>query len=114
MTNSLSRFLFPWHGPLVFPSHPQPNSLRTGLLLLLLPESEQTDTRDLDDLETNTGNITLGLTLTTETGKEDLVVLVDEVKATVVGDCEILQSAYHQKSTEMRHGSALLQPFHHP
>lgn len=61
--------------------------LRTGLLLLLLPESEQTDTRDLDDLETNTGNITLRLTLTTETGEENLVVLVDEVKAPVVGDC---------------------------
>lgn len=61
--------------------------LRTGLLLLLLPQSKQTDTRDLDDLETNTGNITLGLALTTETSKENLVVLVDEVQATVVGDC---------------------------
>lgn len=60
--------------------------LRTGLLLLLLPQSKQTDTRDLDDLETNTGNITLGLALTTETSKENLVVLVDEVQATVVGD----------------------------
>lgn len=66
---------------------PTANSLRTGLLLLLLPESQQTDTRDLDDLETNTGNITLGLALTTETGEQDLVVLVDEVEATVVGDC---------------------------
>lgn len=62
-------------------------SLRTGLLLLLLPESEQTNTRNLDDLETNTGNITLGLTLTTETGEENLVVLVDEVQTTVIGDC---------------------------
>lgn len=60
--------------------------LRAGLLLLLLPQSEQTDTRDLDDLETDTGNITLGLALTTETGQENLVVLVDEVQATVVGD----------------------------
>ena len=61
--------------------------LRAGLLLLLLPEGHETDTGDLDDLEADTGNITLGLTLTTETGEEDLVVLIDEVQATVVGDC---------------------------
>jgi hypothetical protein len=60
--------------------------LRAGLLLLLAPKSGETDTGDLDDLETDTGNITLGLTLTTETGKEDLVVLVDEVETTVIGD----------------------------
>ena len=60
--------------------------LRAGLLLLLLPQGHETDTGDLDDLETDTGNITLGLALTTETGQEDLVVLVDEVQATVVGD----------------------------
>jgi hypothetical protein len=61
--------------------------LRAGLLLLLLPESGETDTGDLDDLEADTGNITLGLALTTETGQENLVVLVDEVQATVIGDC---------------------------
>ena len=52
--------------------------------LLLLPESQQTDTRDLDDLETDSGNITLSLTPATETGDQDLVVLVDEVQATVI------------------------------
>jgi len=62
------------------------SSLRAGLLLLLLPQSHETDTRDLDDLEADTGNITLGLALATETGKENLVVLVNEVQATVVGD----------------------------
>lgn len=62
--------------------------LRTRLLLLLLPESKQGDTRDLDDLETDTGNITLGLTLATETGEQNLVVLIDEVQATVIGDCK--------------------------
>jgi len=46
----------------------------------------KTDTGDLDDLETNTGNISLGLALTTETGEEDLVVLVDEVQTTVIGN----------------------------
>jgi hypothetical protein len=60
--------------------------LRTGLLLLLLPQGQQTDTGHLDDLESDTGNITLGLALATETSQEDLVVLVHEVKATVVGD----------------------------
>lgn len=73
------------------------NCLRTGLLLLLLPQSEQTNTGDLDDLETDTGNITLGLTLTTETSEENLVVLVDEVQATIVGNCivfETFESAY--------------------
>lgn len=74
--------------------HPLPNQLflarsnrlRAGLLLLLLPQGEQTDTGNLDDLEADTGDITLGLALATETGEEDLVVLVDEVEATVVGD----------------------------
>jgi hypothetical protein len=44
----------------------------------------ETDTGDLDDLEADTGNISLGLALTTETSEEDLVVLVDEVQATVI------------------------------
>ena len=60
--------------------------LRARLLLLLLPQSQQTDTGHLDDLETDTGNITLSLALTTETGEEDFVVLIDEVQATVVGN----------------------------
>lgn len=47
--------------------------------LLLLPERKQTDARDLHDLEAHTGDITLCLPATTETGNEDLVVLVDEV-----------------------------------
>ena len=52
--------------------------------LLLLPERQETDTRDLNDLEADTGNITLSLTPATETGDQDLVVLVDEVQATIV------------------------------
>lgn len=54
--------------------------------LLLLPESKETDTRDLDDLEADTGNVTLGLSAATEAGNENLVVLVGEVEAAVVGD----------------------------
>jgi len=37
-------------------------------------------------LEADTGNITLCLALATETSEENLVVLIDEVKATVVGN----------------------------
>lgn len=70
--------------PIPFSVHA--HCLRTGLLLLLLPQGEQTDTGNLDDLESHTGNITLGLALTTETSQEHLVVLVHEVQATVVGD----------------------------
>lgn len=52
--------------------------------LLLLPEGEETNTRYFHDLETNTGNITLGLSATTEARDKDFVVLVDEVEATIV------------------------------
>jgi hypothetical protein len=52
----------------------------------LLPKGKQGNTGDLDDLESDTGNITLSLTLSTETGKEDLVVLVNKVQTTVIGD----------------------------
>lgn len=41
-------------------------------------------------LEPHTGNITLGLALATETGEEDLVVLIDEVQATVIRHCQEL------------------------
>jgi hypothetical protein len=61
--------------------------LRSWLLLLLPPQCRKTNTRDLDNLETDTGDISLGLALTTETSEQDLVVLVDEVQATIVGDC---------------------------
>ena len=60
-------------------------NLRTGLLLLLPEEGRETHTRDLHDLETHTGNITLGLTLTTETFDQYLVVLIHKVETTVEG-----------------------------
>ena len=46
----------------------------------------KSDTGDLDDLEADTVNISLGLALATETGEEDLVVLVNEVETTIIGD----------------------------
>ena len=52
--------------------------------LLLLPEGEETNSRDLYDLEADTGNITLGLAATTEARDKDLVVLIDEVQATII------------------------------
>lgn len=56
------------------------------LLLAVGEESPETSVGDLDDLETNAGNISLGLTLTTETRDEDLVVLVDVCEGTVPRD----------------------------
>ena len=40
----------------------------------------------LYNLETDTGNITLCVAGTTKTGDENLVVFIDEVEATVIGD----------------------------
>ena len=57
---------------------------KDGTHLLALPQSKETNTRNLDDLETDTRNITLCLSATTETGNEDLVVLVHVVQATIV------------------------------
>ncbi len=50
------------------------HDLRTGLLLLLLEESDECHTGNLDNLETHTGNITLGVTTATETSNENLQV----------------------------------------
>lgn len=60
--------------------------LRTRLFLLFLPEGPKSDTGNLDGLEFASGNITDGVTLTTETGNEDFIVNFDKVQTTVVGD----------------------------
>ena len=52
--------------------------------LLLLPQGKKTHSGYLNDLESYTRNITLGLATTTETRNQDFVVLVDEVEATIV------------------------------
>ena len=67
---------------------PSSGILRAGLLLLLLPQSQQADAGNLDDLESDTRDITLGLALATETGQQNLVVLVNKVEATVVRNYE--------------------------
>jgi hypothetical protein len=90
----------------------QEKDLRTGLFLLLLPQSQQRHAGYFDNLEADTRNITNGLTLTTETGNQDLIlffepqnnirlhtwpcknthVLINEVQATVIGheSCDLL------------------------
>lgn len=48
-------------------------------------------------LESHTGNITLSLSLTTKSGDENLVVLVDEIETTVVWhECSNLLSVLDQ------------------
>lgn len=61
-------------------------NLGTRLLLLLPEQSVERDVGDLDDLEANSGNISQSVTRATESRDENLVVLVDEVQATVAGD----------------------------
>ena len=57
--------------------------LCTWLLLLLPEESPETDTCYLCDLESHTGNISLGVAGTTEASHQHLVVLLDEVETTI-------------------------------
>jgi len=56
----------------------------TGDSLLLLPEGKETDTRDLDDLESDTGNISLCLSSSTETRDKNFIVLVGLLSVLVV------------------------------
>lgn len=61
-------------------------SLRTWLLLLLLVERQKRHSRDLNTLESNSGNITHGMTGTTEPSHKDLVVLIHIVQTTIAGN----------------------------
>lgn len=60
--------------------------LRTGLLLLSFPQSEKWDAGNLDDLELDSGNISLRTMLITESGEENFIVNFNVVKATVTGN----------------------------
>ena len=64
------------------------NNITLGPRPLLLSEEErvQGHVGHLGDLESDAGNITDGVTLTTETGNEHFVVLIDEGESTVTGD----------------------------
>ena len=65
---------------------PKRGNLRTRPLLLAAEEGVEGHVGDLADLESDSGNISDGVTLTTESRDQNLVVLLDEVEATVVGD----------------------------
>ena len=60
--------------------------LRTWSLFLAPEESVEGNIGHLADLESDSGNISHGVTLTTKSRDQNLVVLLDEVEATVVGD----------------------------
>jgi hypothetical protein len=52
--------------------------------LLFLPKSKQTDTRDLNNFEPHTRDVTLGLSTSTKARNKDLVILVYKVQATII------------------------------
>lgn len=60
--------------------------LRPRLLLLLLEESQKGDPGNLYNLKLDTRNVTFGPALITEPSNQNLVIHLDEIQATVVGD----------------------------
>ena len=60
--------------------------------LLSREEGEEGDVGNLDNLETDAGNISDSVTLTTESGDEDFVIFFDKVETTVIGHegCDLL------------------------
>jgi hypothetical protein len=54
------------------------SNLRPWLLFLLLEKGKQRHTRDLDDLEPDTRNISHSVTLTTKSGNQHLILDRDE------------------------------------
>ena len=60
--------------------------LISRLFLLAAEQSDERHTSHLDNLETNTGNITDGVTTTTESSNENFIVLFHKVQATIIGD----------------------------
>jgi len=59
---------------------------RSGPFLLLLEEGEQRYVGDFDDFEADAGNVADGVAGSTESRHQNLVVLLDVVQATVLGD----------------------------
>ena len=53
------------------------------LFLLLTEQSKEGGLGDADNLETDTGDITDGMTGTTETSNEDFIVFIDVVQTTI-------------------------------
>jgi len=99
--------------PFPIPISQSSSPLRSWLLFLLLPQRRQTNTRDLDDLESNTRNISLRLSLTTETCEEDFIVLVYEVETTIVRyeSCDLLSVLDQLDSDALPNGRVRLLGF---
>ena len=70
----------------------QRGNLRARPLLLSAEEGVEGHVGDLADLESDTGNVTNSVTLTSESTDQDLVILLNKVQATVIGDksCDLL------------------------
>ena len=64
----------------------QRGNLRARPLLLAAEEGVEGYVGDLADLESNAGNVTNSMTLTSESTDQDLVVLLNEVQTAVIGD----------------------------
>ena len=64
----------------------QRGNLRARPLLLAAEEGVEGHVGDLADLESDSGNVTNSVTLTSETADQHLIVLLDKVQATVIGD----------------------------
>ena len=56
------------------------------LFLLSRPKREKTASGNLNNLESNTGKISLGMSRSTETGNKDLVVFINERHTTISWD----------------------------
>ena len=64
----------------------QRGNLRARPLLLSAEEGVEGHVGDLADLESDAGNVTDSVTLTSESTDKDLVVLLNEVQTAVIGD----------------------------
>ena len=79
------------------------NNITLGPRPLLLAEEErvQRHVGHLGDLEPDAGNVTDGVTLPTESGDQNFVVLLDKVEAAVLGDeCRDLLAVLDQLDTD--------------
>ena len=56
------------------------------LFLLSRPKREKTASGNLNNLESNTGKISLGMSRSTETGNKDLVIFINERHTTISWD----------------------------
>jgi hypothetical protein len=80
--------------------------IQSFLFLLAGEESKERNTLDSHDFESDARNISLGFTLLTETGDEDLVVLSKVVEATVPGDesSDLLSVLFEHDSDSLSDG----------